>query len=89
MYPSSALCRTQEGLQRDRALNTPLPNVRRIAERAAAAWGVEGRLAEKREQRQETTRKIALAELNAKRRECEEKHSISGDPTRGMAASAR
>ena len=49
MYPEASLCREQEALQRARAISTPLPNVRAVAERAAAAWGIEAVSAEKRE----------------------------------------
>lgn len=88
MYPSSALCRTQEALQRNRATNTPLPNVRAIAERAAAAWGAEARLAEKREQRHERTRSTTISAADTKQRMRENDIAISENPDRGLAALA-
>lgn len=51
MYPSAALCRVQESLQKERATGATLENVRQIAQKAANAWGAEAQLAEKREQR--------------------------------------
>jgi hypothetical protein len=64
MMPSSTLCRSQEAFHRSRAASTSLINVRAIAEKAAAAWGAEGVLADLREQRHERTLSIrsALAE---------------------------
>jgi len=55
MYPSAALCRSQQALQLSRAAAATLGNVRLIAEKAAAAWGVEASLAEDRERRQAKT----------------------------------
>jgi hypothetical protein len=59
MYPSASLCREQESLQRDRAANASLDNVRIVAERAASAWCIEAVAAEKREARHERTREVA------------------------------
>ncbi len=49
MASTSTFCRAQEVLQRERAANTELENVRIIATRAALAWGREATLAENRE----------------------------------------
>lgn len=65
MYPSASLCREQESLQRDRAANASLENVRVVAQRAASAWGTEAAAAEKREARHERTRDVAAALLVA------------------------
>jgi hypothetical protein len=47
MKISAAHCREQEALHRDKALNEPLENRRKIALAAAKAWEVEAVLAEK------------------------------------------
>jgi len=49
MASTSTFCRAQEVLQRERAANAELENVRIIATRAALAWGREAVLAEHRE----------------------------------------
>lgn len=51
MNLTSAFCQAQAALQRERAANSNLSNVRRIAEKAMAAWTVEGAFAEARERR--------------------------------------
>lgn len=51
MQPTAQHCRTQQALQLNRAADATLGNVRSVAERAAAAWGVEADLAEGRELR--------------------------------------
>jgi len=51
MFISSALCRTQEAAQRERAELATLENVRASAVRAADAWHKEGASAQAREQR--------------------------------------
>lgn len=51
MFISSALCRTQEAAQRERAELATLENVRASAVRAADAWRKEGASAQAREQR--------------------------------------
>lgn len=58
MHPSSALCRSQEALQRELANSSALANVRAVAARAAVAWGHEADAAEKREARHERTRAV-------------------------------
>jgi hypothetical protein len=89
MVPSASLCRIQEAFQRRRAENAPLGNVREVAERAAAAWGVEARYAESREQRQAKLRAVGNGQLERERLACEQlDHGISENPDRGHAAPA-
>lgn len=52
MLPSSVLCREQETIHKAIATTAPLPNVRLIAETAAAAWAHEAIAADRREARQ-------------------------------------
>lgn len=79
MYPSADLCRSQQALQLRRASDAELDNVRRIAEKAAAAWGVEAGLADDRERRQANV---------ARQRQVKEQsdRSLSDDPVRGFAS---
>lgn len=58
MYPTATLCRAQEALHRDRANASNLVNVRAVATRAAAAWGIEALAAEARERRGERMRSL-------------------------------
>ena len=51
MNLSATLCRAQEELQIRRAEEAKLDNVREVALSAAAAWGEEAEMAEKREAR--------------------------------------
>ncbi len=62
MVPSSALCRIQEGIHRQRAANTSLENVRLVSTSAAAAWAKEALAAECREARQLRVRATAHAD---------------------------
>jgi hypothetical protein len=78
MYPSAALCRAQQALQLNRAAAATLGNVRSIAEKAAAAWGVEARLADDRERRQAKTVRLRHAREQASR-------EFSENPDRGFA----
>jgi hypothetical protein len=80
MYPSADLCRTQQSLQLGRAAAATLGNVRSIAERAAAAWGVEAAAAEDRERRLQ--KRINLREAQAMA-----DGEISENPDRGRADS--
>lgn len=86
MYPSAALCRVQETLQRERAAGTTLANVRQVAERAASAWEAEALSAEQREQRQVHTSLVAADTLKNKQiaRESLDK-TLSENPDRGLA----
>jgi hypothetical protein len=59
MELTSSKCRTQEAVQRDRAANASLDNVRIIAERAANAWANEAIEAERREARRARAAAIA------------------------------
>jgi len=61
MSQTSAFCRAQETLQRDRASAAQLDNVRIIATQAATAWQREAVLAENREARQDRTALPAAA----------------------------
>ncbi|KMS56441.1 hypothetical protein V474_16065 [Novosphingobium barchaimii LL02] len=60
---SSALCRAQEAVQRERANTASLENVRIQAGKAAIAWGLEAAAAEKREARH--AQRLTVAELMA------------------------
>ena len=53
MELSSTFCRMQETVQRDRAANAILGNIRLVAEKAAKAWSAVALLAEQREARRE------------------------------------
>ncbi len=81
MYPSSTLCRSQEEFHRERAASTSLENVRAISAGAAAAWGLEAILAEKREARGARTRAITdlMAVRNLSAREAERQFSENPD----------
>lgn len=79
MYPSAELCRSQQALQNGRAARAELANVRAIAEKAAAAWGVEAGLAEGRERRQAKTMRVRQAREQSDM-------SLSENPDRGLAS---
>lgn len=66
MFPSSALCRTQEIIQRNRSANADLANVRILAGKAAVAWGKEGAFAEQRERRKDHSALAAKACLSVR-----------------------
>jgi len=57
---SADACRTQVSIERARAADAPLANVRRIAELSAVAWGKQLALAELREGRRERTLRTRL-----------------------------
>lgn len=78
MYPSAALCRSQQTLQLSRAAAATLGNVRSIAEKAAAAWEVEAGLAEDRERRHAKTIRLRHAKEQSAR-------ELSENPDRGFA----
>ena len=83
MQMSSTLCYAQEAHQRKRAAESTLANVRAIATKAAAAWNIEARAAEGREERQ--LRSLAL---NGDVRAAESAGlglSLSENPDRGFA----
>ena len=84
MTPSAELCRIQEALQRSRAENAPLGNVRTIAQKAAAAWAIEAVFAEERDQRRDS--RILRAEADKQRLAHERlDREISENPDRGSA----
>ena len=65
MNPSSEACRAQLAVELARAADSPLANVRSVAERSAVAWGKQARFAEARERRRETTRLTAIRRIGA------------------------
>jgi hypothetical protein len=85
MRPSSILCRAQEARQYALAAGSTLPNVRSVANLAAAAWAKEAVLAEGHEQR--TLRRQAMDALAMPHVEQlrEEDHFHSENPDRGFA----
>jgi hypothetical protein len=85
MELSSTFCRMQETVQRDRAANAILGNIRLVAEKAAKAWSAVALLAEQREARRERTRIIAdMAALQNEPVADEEDRSLSENPDRGF-----
>lgn len=86
MQPTSALCREQESVQRARAADAVLDNVRVIAERAANAWGAEAVAAERREAR---AANVALVAARARAEPAPESpadhRQLSENPDRGFA----
>lgn len=85
MELSSTFCRMQETVQRDRAANAILGNIRLVAEKAAKAWSAVAFLAEQREARRERTRIIAdMAALQNEPVPDEEDRSLSENPDRGF-----
>lgn len=85
MELSSTFCRMQETVQRDRAANAILGNIRLVAEEAAKAWSAVALLAEQREARRERTRIIAdIAALQNEPVADEEDRSLSENPDRGF-----
>lgn len=85
MELSSTFCRMQETIQRDRAANAILENIRLVAEKAAKAWGAVALAAEQREARRERTRIIAdMAALQNEPVPSEEDRLLSENPDRGF-----
>ncbi|WP_420144584.1 hypothetical protein [Sphingobium sp.] len=85
MELSSTFCRMQENVQRDRATNAVLENIRRVAEKAANAWGAVALAAKQREACRERTRIIAdMAALQNERIPSEEDRLLSENPDRGF-----
>ena len=85
MELSSTFCRMQETVQRDRAANAILGNIRLVAAKAAKAWSAVALLAEQREARRERTRIIAdMAALQNEPVPDEEDRSLSENPDRGF-----
>ena len=77
MLPSALICREQENIQRQRAANAPLANVRLIAEQAAAAWSRQLADAEKREARHERTMVIRALKADADRDASVRSHGLA------------
>jgi len=85
MELSSTFCRMQETIQRDRAANAILENIRLVAEKAAKAWGAVALAAEQREARRERTHIIAdMAALQNEPVPSEEDRLLSENPDRGF-----
>lgn len=82
MQLSSALCRTQEALHRDRAAGAQLENVRLVAASAAAAWALEALNAERREER--VLRVRAESNTDSRRTLDDRERSFSENPNRGF-----
>ena len=88
MEPSADLCRIQEAFQRGRAENSPLGNVRSIAQKAAAAWAAEAVFAADRDRRRDS-RIVRAAEAERQRLAGERlDREISENPDRGRAGRA-
>lgn len=90
MTMSAEFCRLQAALQQQRAEDSPLDNVRRIAVLAAATWEGEALAAERRDSR----RLIAREATEAKQQGCDDddvvaSESYSCGPSTGPAALAR
>ena len=85
MKLSSTFCRMQENVQRDRASNAILQNVRLVAEKAAKAWGTVALAAEKSEARRERTRIIAdMKALQDQQATSEEDSQLGENSDRGF-----
>jgi hypothetical protein len=82
MAMTSEFCRAQEALQRGRAAETSLDNVRAVATRAAVAWEREAVMAESREAKRE--RENALPEAASPSEDIED-DIFSENPDRGLA----
>ena len=83
MELSSTFCRMQETVQRDRAANAILENIRAVAEKAAKAWSAVALATEQREARRERTRIIAdMAALQNESALGEEDRLLSENPDR-------
>lgn len=78
MAQSSAFCRRQEAIERNRASSAILANVRTIATRSAGAWAQEALRAERLEAK-------AAERLAASRTLEEETRWFSENPDRGHA----
>ena len=73
---SAEACRAQVTIELARAADSPLANVRSVAERSASAWGKQALFAEARERRRENTRLTALRMIATK-----ELHDVGAIPT--------
>lgn len=89
MKPTAIMCRAQQAHQLILAANAVLPNARDIAATAAAAWGKEALVADKRDKRmalrQQGAKKAAMAlDLTSNR-----DRGFSENPDRGFADTGR
>jgi len=84
MELSSTFCRMQENVQRDRATNAKLQNVRLVAGKAAKAWDAVALAAEQREARRERTRIIADIKAFQNQPAAIEDRLLSENPDRGF-----
>lgn len=85
MELTPTFCRMQESLQRDRAANAILENIRSVAEKAAKAWSAVALAAEQREARRERTRIIAdMAALQNEPAPRGRDWPLSENPDRGL-----
>lgn len=86
MELSAEACRAQVAMELARATDSPLVNVRSVAERSAVAWGKQALFAEARERRRENTRLTALRLIGAKEfRDAGAIRTLSENPDRGFA----
>lgn len=83
MHVSSTLCFAQEALQRQRASDSAIANVRAIAVKAAAAWHLEGIAAVGREKRQLRVQAFKANEL--RNASAIDELLLSENPDRGLA----
>ena len=86
MELTSTHCRAQEAIQRERASNAVLDNVKTVARNAAMAWEREALFAERMEASK--ARRLAIAAIAAveqARAENEEGLPLSENPDRGRA----
>jgi hypothetical protein len=85
MQPTAIICRAQEARQRQLAAKASLPNVRDIAFVAAIAWEKEALAAEKREAREQETRRHRIeASLGLSASPFDDR-SLSENPDSGFA----
>jgi len=80
MQNSSVFCRSQQAREEIRAAESALPNVKSIATRAAAAWGMEALVAQRWEGRQAKRQMEAGLILAAAA-----DRTLSENPDRGFA----
>lgn len=84
MQLSVSFCRTQQAFHDARANSTQLDNVRIVAQKAAAAWGLEAEVADRRDAQRERARMAADSRLAADAFEDEDNPIFSENPDRGL-----
>lgn len=84
MQLSVSFCRTQQALHKDRASSALLDNVRIVAEKAAAAWGLEAEIADRRDAQRERARLDADSPTAADAFEDEDNAIFSESLDRGL-----